>query len=186
MKFLVCVLALTAGCPAPDKVETIEVPAEECYAPCLAWSLAEISISPDPAPNPPKPKPPTPEGECTNCNGTGKIDGDHDGTYDYDCGVCGGDGVAQVSVVVEPLPLKEEPVPFRKPEIVPDIVAPPVTEHYMVWDEVEYVWDTDAFYADTGKKIVMSYGDPSTETFVTMCKGDMCYKVNINTRTVLT
>jgi hypothetical protein len=182
MKYLVCVLALSLlnGCPGPD-IQVVEVPCEEDYCPHLAWELAE----PDLAPPNPNPEPePTPKGKCTNCNGIGKIDGDHDGKYDYDCEVCGGDGVLQQSILVLPSLMQEVPLQPKEeivPIVMPDIEAPP--ERYMVWEGIEYVWDTDAFYAFTGKKIVMSFGDPSTETFVTMCKGDLCYRIDIQTRT---
>jgi hypothetical protein len=213
MNKLLCFLVLIAGCTAPSVV--VEIPIEEDYAPDLAWELGEPTLAPTPDPKP------APSGKCLVCNGTGRIDGDHDGEYDYDCSACGGDGIASVefsivqipqsttdyidfriNLVEEemdelwteirklvsdlPLPEKEEPVPVVLPEIVPDIQGTMTEEYYVNWDGVEYVWDTEAFVALSGKKIVLDQGSPDTDTYITMCKGDMCYRVNINTRNIRT
>lgn len=62
----------------------------------LAFILAQAADgNPTPGPNP---TPPTPDNKpkigdkCPTCNGSGKVDGDHDGRPDFDCLDCGGDG----------------------------------------------------------------------------------------------
>jgi len=162
-KFLIIAVFLCGCTPNPVPDLAIEVPHEKDYKADLAWELGEERsiIVPIPIPVP------TPIGICLDCNGTGMIDGDHDGIPDYACTTCGGDGRIEEQSIVIPIP-----------------VLTTTTEHYIVWEGKEFIWEKKFFVAKDGYKIVMSEGSPETDKYFTMCKGDQCLQVDIKSRLV--
>lgn len=157
---LIAPLSLLIGCNDPVKIHYfVEDTVDRGNSGALfAWECAlknksiEIDVNPDVTPD---------AGKCKECDGKGKVDYDHDGNYDSDCSICGGDGVVgNETKTMDSKSLKEfkdridkiladskiNKGTLSKENIVKGEIkseVPVKKIYYVIIDSIRYIWNDD-------------------------------------------